>query len=182
MGLREDFHRAIQETEIHRHRQTRLLTYGGTELPYVWLGESAVNMGDTVVRRGVVRVEKPQLLLVQQPLQFEGFEYGEEKQESSAFLALGRIASFPPGKYSNIETRLDIYEGSLQQALTHYKRDLEAREDALTGLVSGPSDIWAVSLFVYVGKMVEHSAVDDIQELLRRHLRHPGQSGSGSNS
>lgn len=174
MGLKEDFQRALRETEIHRHREATLLTVGSTELPYVWLGESAINMGDTVIRRGFVRVEKPQILLVHAPIQFEGFEYGDNPNESGAFLALGRIASFPPGKYSNIEMQLDIFEGPLRKAIGHFSELLDQKEDASTGLVTGPADIWALSLFVYVGNMVAKSVPDDLHNLLRR-LHPPGR-------
>ncbi len=174
MGLQEDFIKALHETEIHRQRQPRLLTIGSTDLPYVMLCESEVNMGDTVVRNGVVRVEKPQLMLLRDPVEFEGFEYNDNPNESSAFMALGRMASFPPGKYSNIETQLDVFEGSLTKAVDHHQRRLDADKNELTGVLSGPVDLWALSLFVYVGTMISNSAPNDISELIRRHMHPPG--------
>jgi len=173
MGLQEDFMKALKETEIHRHRESHLLTLSATALPYVLLCESAVNDGDTVVRQGVVRVEKPQLLVLHNPMEFEGFEYQDNPNESSAFLALGRSASMPPAKYSNVETSLEVFDGGLQKALDHFSRELDQGDDSQTGLVSGPVDIWALSLFVYVGKMVARSAPQDTQELLRRHFESP---------
>ena len=173
MGLHEDFAKALSETKIHRHRDTQLLTFGSTELPYIMLGESAVNIGDTVVRRGVVRVEKPQLILLRDPMEFEGFEYESNPSEASAFLALGRMASFPPGKYSNIEHRMEVFEGGLEKAIEHYDRRLDENDDGLTGLVTGPADFWALSLFVYVGKTVARSAPTDMNEMIRRHFESP---------
>jgi hypothetical protein len=173
MGLQEDFMKALKETEIHRHRQAHLFTLSSTELPYVLLCESAVNLGDTVVRKGVVRVEKPHLLLFRDPMEFEGFEYADSPNESSAFLALGRIVSLPPAKYSNVETKLEMFEGGLKTALDHYNRKLDQIEDVQTGLVSGPVDIWALCLFVYVGKMVARSAPYDANDLLRRRFESP---------
>jgi len=161
MDIESDFKRALSETEIHRHSRSRLLTVGTTELPYVLLGESMVNLGDTVVRRGIVRIEQPRIVVMGRPHQFEGFD---EEETPGLMLALGRVASFPPGKYSNIDTQLDVYEGRLEAALGHYQEKM--RDDQLTGLLSGPVDVWACSLMVYVFAMAVQSAPADLRDLV----------------
>ncbi|MDP6112815.1 MAG: hypothetical protein QF437_02440 [Planctomycetota bacterium] len=168
MALREDFMRALGETQIIRQRQSSLLTLSETELAYVLLSESAMNVGDTVVRKGVVKVDKPQLLLLNNPTEFEGFEYEDNSEENGAFMALARMASFPPGKYSNIANQMEVYSGSLEKAIDHYERELDRSGDHHTGLCAGPVDIWALSLFVYVGKMVAKSASSDLDDMINR--------------
>ena len=172
MDIREDFARALRETEIHRQRRSRLLTVGTTELPYVLLGESLVNLGDTVVRSGVVRVEQPSIFLLNRPLQFDGFD-DEEGVDGDVMLALGRMASFPPGKYSNIDARLDVFEGRIDAALRSWRDRLESLEDQGTGLLSGPVDVWPLSLLVYVGSVIRTSAPADLKEILKRQLPPP---------
>lgn len=162
MDFEKDFPRALRETEVHRMRRPRLLTFGSTELPYVLLGTSLVNLGDTVVRRGVVRVEKPNIYLLTPQVQLEGFD--EERVEGErTVVAVGRTATFPPGKYSNIDNQLDVVEGSLQAALAEHMQRLDREEDVLTGLLSGPVELWPMSLLVYVGMMVGQSAEDDVR-------------------
>jgi hypothetical protein len=127
-----------------------------------------MNVGDTVVRKGIVKVDKPQLLLLNNPTEFEGFEYGDDSNEDDAFMALARMASFPPGKYSNIGNKMDVFNGSLEKAIDHYERELDKAGDLNTGLCAGPVDIWALSLFVYVGKMVAGSASSDLDDMINR--------------
>lgn len=159
--------RALQETQVKRERRSRLLTVGSTELPYVLLSASVVNEGDTAVRQGLVRVESPTLLLLNRPHQFEGFE-DDGDEHGQAMVAMGRVARFPPGKYSNIDTQLDIFEGSLEEALARTLERLDAAEDLQTGVLVTPPDIWALGLLIYVGKMVAQSAQADLEHLLTR--------------
>ncbi|MHB2016165.1 MAG: hypothetical protein ACYCW6_04385 [Candidatus Xenobia bacterium] len=175
MGFSEDLERAVRETRILRSRRSRLLTVGSTELPYVLLCASLVNQGDTVVRRGLVRVDKPKLLLLgQNQQQYEGFEDSGSQEERELILAIGRAASFPPGKYHNIESELDVFEGNLDNASSHWLGQLDRMEDVLTGVVTGPVELWPLSLLVYVGSLVARSANSDVQELLeRRHREFP---------
>jgi hypothetical protein len=164
MDIERDFPRALRETRIHRRRNSRLLTVGTTELPYILMGESLVNVGDTVIRSGIVRVEQPNIVIVHRPPhEFNGFEESEEDDTNGAMVAVGRMASFPPGKYSNIDTHLEIFEGSIENALEQYMTRLDRSEDASSGLLTGPVDIWPMSLMVYVGMMVAQSASADIQ-------------------
>lgn len=171
MDASREFMRALQETHIHRHRRSRLLTVGTTELPYVLLGESVVNLGDTVVRRGIVRVEQPSIFLLNRPVQLEGFEAEEGDEQKQAVVALGRMAHFPPGKYSNIETELDVFDGELGNAVQHYLQHLDNAEDLLTGLLTGPVEVWPLSLLVYVAAMVAQSAPGDVFDLMMQRFK-----------
>jgi hypothetical protein len=57
MNIQEGWEKALKTTQIIRARAQSLETYSATQLPYIFLAESAVNSGDTVVRRGEVMVE-----------------------------------------------------------------------------------------------------------------------------
>jgi len=174
MGLQEDFMKALGETRIIRQRQSTLLTLSETELSYVLLCESAMNVGDTVVRKGIVKVDKPQLLLLSNPMEFEGFDdYEDDSSESREFMSLARMASFPPGKYSNIGNQMEVFSGSIEKAIDHYERELDKSGDHHTGLCAGPVDLWALSLFVYIGKMVAKSAHSDLDDMMNRQAFSP---------
>jgi len=171
MSFDEDFTRALQETAIHRGRRSRLLTVGSTDLPYILLNPSVVHRGDTVVRRGVLHVEEPAILLMQRPHQFEGFN-DDGDDASEALLAVGRLARFPPARYSNRDVQMDVMDGSLDSILSKMEHQLDDLQDELTGLISGPVELWYFSLMVYAGQMVKQSATGDVNNLLRR-LREP---------
>lgn len=167
MSFQEDFARAVQETEIHRGRRSRLLTVGSTELPYILLNRSVVNRGDTVVRRGVLRVEEPAILVMQRPHQFEGF--GDESGDrGDAMVALGRMAHLPPARYTNKDVVMDVRDGEIDRVLLEIDQQLDASHDERTGLMTGPVEVWHFSLMVYVGHMVRQSASGDMNDLMRR--------------
>ena len=78
MELEELWNRAVEHTEIYRKRATHLQSFSSTECPYIFLGESQVNPGDTVVRKGLVTVHRPLIIRPEHYPKFEGFDFEEE--------------------------------------------------------------------------------------------------------
>ncbi|MBI4711459.1 MAG: hypothetical protein HY767_03240, partial [Candidatus Omnitrophica bacterium] len=78
MYIHDYWEKALKSTEIIRPRVQPLQTFEATQIPYVFLAESAVNQGDTVVRKGEVTVDKPSIILPPNLPQFEGFEFDKE--------------------------------------------------------------------------------------------------------
>ncbi len=171
MNFEHDFSRALRETEIHRERRYRLLTVGTTELPYVLLNRSIVNEGDTVVRRGVLRIEEPSIMLLGRAHQFRGFDDTDGDPEA-ALIAIGRLAHFPPARYTNQDMQMSVMEGSVNSVMRQMTETLDQREDEVTGVLSGPVELWQMSLLVYAGRIVRQSATGDVRELMRR-FHHP---------
>jgi hypothetical protein len=169
VNLEENWKKAVSKTEILRSRITNLLTFDSTVLPYIFLAESAVNPGDTLVRKGEVIVEKPLLILPENFPQFEGFDFKKElkaNDDSVRTLLLMRGITFPSLKYHNITSSIDISEGSLAKAIKENKKELERREDLTTGLITGPEDCWQFSILLYIATLVSKSAASDIRKLL----------------
>ena len=75
MKAYENWEKALKKTEIIRPRIQSMMTFSETSMPYILLSESSINMGDTVVRKGEVVVERPTLILPPNIPQFEGFEF-----------------------------------------------------------------------------------------------------------
>lgn len=160
---------ALRKTEIIRPRVQPLSASATTCLPYIFLAESAVNQGDTVVRRGEVLVEKPAIILPQNFPQFEGFEADNEITFDSDLVTsflLVRGIRFPSMKYNNRTHSLDVREGKLQSAIDFYKNQLQREENITTGLVAGPEDCWQFSVLIYTGSQILKTAQKDIQRLL----------------
>lgn len=167
MSFEEDFSRAVAETQVHRARRSRLLSVGTTELPYVLLNRSQVHRGDTVMRKGVLRIEEPALLLLHRPHQFEGFS-DEDGDRHDALIAIGRTAHFPPAQYTNRQMQMDILDGELDHVLARIDRELDHDKDETTGLLTGPVEVWHFSLIVYVAQQIRESAGGDLRSLARR--------------
>lgn len=171
MNMQDRWEKALKNTQIIRPRVKELLTFATTQLPYMFLAESTVNPGDTVVRKGEILVEKPSLILPDNSPQFEGFEF-EEKYHLNQDLFMNflfvRGVTFPSLKYNNKTQSLDIYEGRLEKAIGFYRDKLQRQENVHTGLISGPEDCWQFSVLIFICTQVAKSAEGDIRKIIER--------------
>lgn len=173
MDINDNWEKALQDTRVIRPRVQELFTFASTPLPYLFLSESSVNRGDTVIRQGEVVVEKPALILPSNLPQFEGFD----SQDSSGFNELSltnflfiRGVKFPSLKYNNKTQKLDVFEGALDAAVSFYLNRLEREENISTGLVSGPEDCWQLSVLIFVCSQIARSAQGDMKRIIEKLL------------
>lgn len=174
MDIQERWEKALKKTEIVRPRIQELYTFSPTDLPYILLSESSINVGDTVIRKGSVLVEKPSLILPLGLPQFEGFEFEKEPSINEDMLTnflLVRGIRFPSLRYNNKTNLLDIFEGQLKKAIENYSDKLQHEEDVSTGLIVGPEDCWQLSVLIFVCTQVIRSADGDIRKLLEEFKR-----------
>jgi hypothetical protein len=172
MDIHESWEKALKQTEIVRPRVQPLSTFEATQIPYIFLAESSLNRGDTVVRRGEVTVEKPNIILPPYMPQFEGFEFDKKFSGAEDYLTtflLVRGIKFPSMKYENKVSSLDVYEGKLQAAIDHFSMILQRQENISTGLVIGPEDCWQFSVLIVVCTQALRSAEGDIRKIFERY-------------
>ena len=180
MNIQERWEKALKRTEILRPRVHPLDTFGSTHLPYIFLAESAINSGDTVVRKGEVVVEKPSLVLPFNTPKFEGFDFEEKLHVNPDFLMnflLVRGVTFPSLKYNNKTDVLEIFEGRLKKAVEHYANFLQRSEDVHTGLFAGTEDNWQFSVLIFICTQVARSADNDLKKLLEDYRKKSGLAG-----
>ncbi|MBN1869001.1 MAG: hypothetical protein JW847_00270 [Candidatus Omnitrophica bacterium] len=170
--------KALKATEIIRSRVQALSVMGDTHVPYVLLSESSINLGDTVVRKGEVLVQKPSLYIPPNNPQFEGFEFenAEEGFDETSFInfLIVRGITIPSLRYDNKTSSLDVYEGKLSEAIKHYERTLQKEEDVRTGLLAGPEDCWQFSILIFICSQVIKNADQDIRRLLDDYHKRKG--------
>jgi hypothetical protein len=169
MDIQELWEKARKHTEILRMRLQALSTFDTTVVPYLFLAESSLNPGDTVVRQGRVLIERPAIVLPGFSPQFEGFAFDTDlhvSDDAVTTLLLVRGIQFPSLKYRHQISSLEIFEDSLRKAIQHFNDQLTAAEDIKTGLVVGPEDAWQFSLLLLVGAMVVRSAEGDLRRIL----------------
>ncbi|MBN1405190.1 MAG: hypothetical protein JW946_01570 [Candidatus Omnitrophica bacterium] len=168
MDIGESWDKALRNTEIIRTRVCMLETFAHTEIPYIFLAESSLNTGDTVVRTGKLVVEKPAIILPGNPPQLSGFDFEDllsvDSDKVLDFLLI-RGVRFPSLRYNNQVSTVDIYEDSLKKAIAHYKDKLQRMEDVHTGLIAGPEDCWQFSVLIFIGIVASRSAQQDIRRL-----------------
>ncbi len=169
MDIYKAWNRAIRNTEIIRSRVQGLMTFQETRVPYIFLAESEVNLGDTVVRQGEIVVEKPTLVLPPNVPQFQGFQFEndfEGTENDLVNLLLVRGITLPSFKYNNKTHQLDIFEGKLSQAIKHYLELLQREENVRSGLLTGPEDCWQFSVLVFICSQIARNANTDIRRIL----------------
>lgn len=178
MDVEDKWEKAVRETKIIRYRLRNLLAFDSTELSYIFLASSTVNLGDTVVRKGKVIVHRPLIILPHgSSAQFEGFDFWDDFNLSGddirRFLLM-RGLSFPALKYKNETYNLDIFEGGIEKAAGYFSDQLERKEDIHSGLLTGPEDTWQFSVLIYVAAMAARSASSDIEKIIEelRRRRH----------
>lgn len=170
MNFEEMWGKALKHTEIIRSRVQALSMMDDTRVPYVLLSESSINLGDTVVRKGEVLVQKPALFIPPNNPQFQGFEFESEKDkfDETSFVnfLIVRGISIPSLRYDNKTSSLDVYEGKLSAAIKHYERTLQRKEDVRTGLLAGPESCWQFSILIFICSQIIKNADQDIRRLL----------------
>ncbi len=179
MDIQELWEKALKETEIIRPRIQPLMTFESTRLPYFFLAESALNAGDTVLRKGEVIVEKPSLILPSDLPQFEGFDFEKNiraNQDILTHFLLLRGVRFPSLRYNNKIESLEVYEGKLSKAIADYSKQLAQAENVSTGLLIGPEEAWQFSVLIFICTQVARSADRDIQKLLEAWRRKDGRA------
>ena len=98
MNIEEMWDKARKRTEILRMRMLDLSTFDATRLPYIFLAESSVNPGDTVIRKGSVLIERPAIVMPGFSPQFSGFELEKDlriNEDALATFLLVRGIHFP---------------------------------------------------------------------------------------
>ena len=169
---REEFRRCWSATEVIREYQRMLFTFGDMELPYVLAAEHSRFKDRTVVRRGVVLVQRPQIIL---PSYYGGPEFKEGFEHANAIppeaVYLFRAMQMPYSQIANRPLGEEAVEyGSLQRVLDRLAGEMEGREDTETGLIKGLLDGADVSLMRYSLGLVIKSGPGNVREFFE-HLR-----------
>ncbi|MEA3488744.1 MAG: hypothetical protein U9R44_00160 [Candidatus Omnitrophota bacterium] len=171
MDIEQLWEKAREKTEVIRGRVNALPTFAHARVPYIFLAESVVNEGHTVIRKGKIIIERPLILLPEDLPQFEGFDFEEEldiDQGAVQMFFLMRGIRFPSLKYNNTVEKLDLEESSLAKSVEKHKKQLEREENVSTALILGPEDCWQFSILLYMASLVGRCARNDIINLMDR--------------
>ena len=184
MDIEKSWNKALKNTEIIRARIQALMTSADTHVPYILLSESTVNLGDTIVRKGEVVVQKPSLIIPPHNPQFYGFDFEKENgfQENSLVnFLLVRGVFLPSMVYDNKTFTLDVHEDKLSNAIKFYEDLLRQEENTRTGLVCGPEECWQFSLLIFICSQIMRNADQDIRKFLEDFKKHQKDGPSGLN-
>lgn len=174
MDIYSAWNKALKNTEIIRSRVQGLMTFQDTHVPYIFLSESSINLGDTVVRQGEITVQKPALVLPPNIPQFRGFEFEGDYQGTENDIVnflLVRGITLPSFMYSNRNLQLNVFEGKLSAAVKHYQESLQQQENVVTGLLTGPDDCWQFSVLVFICAQIARNTDTDIRRIINEYRK-----------
>jgi len=169
---REEFKKYWIATEVIREYQRILFTFGDMELTYVLAAEHSRFKDRTVVRKGVVLIQRPQILLPPHyggPEFKAGFEHTDAIPPEAVYLL--RVMGMPHSQITNKPVGEEAVEyGSLQRVLDRFAREMESQGDTETGLIKGVIDGADISLMRYSLGLAIKSAPGNLKEFFE-HLR-----------
>lgn len=169
---------AVKTTRIRRKRLASLETFEETRLPYVLVSEHPRLPAQSTVRQGHVEVARPKLVLPDHHPQFEGFDFEQMQADENSIQTLMYVRGvrLPSFKLKNIQGQ-QLYDGTVDDAIGQYGRDLARAEDIQTGLITGKEGVWPFALLFYVSLLIVKNLPKDIERLLEEFRENPHNRG-----
>ena len=169
---RAEFMAHWSATEVIREYQRMLFTFGDMELPYVLVAEHSRLRDRTIVRKGIVLIQRPHILLPPYyggPEFKEGFEHAKAIPPEAVYLL--RAMQMPYSQITNKPVgKEEIEYGNLQSVLDKFDKEMESQEDTETGLIKGVLNGADISLMRYSLGLSIKSAPGNVKEFFE-HLR-----------
>jgi len=169
----DDFHYALENTKVILPPKKRLETFGTTVLNYHLITEEMDAVNRMRVREGRIHAQKPELVTPDgfAKLLLDGFGEKAERYADAVSEFASQIAILKYGfTFRKDETKRYDVTGALAEVSDRVKRDVEAKGDPLSAVLTGVDDGWEVCLLKFALDMVLASGGDHVRDLKRRGL------------
>jgi hypothetical protein len=168
---------AIEQTLVVRPPKRTLATFGTTSVRY-YLVTDPVYRGmpgagkdpESVVREGIVRAERPQVVTPYYLSRHEGF--GDHAQDYLNFL-MQEYGPDAPGllyTYKNEAMETSVVTGEPTEVAARIGERLDREQKALEAVVRGVDEMWDVSLMKFIYDLTDQSVQTNVEELRGRGL------------
>ncbi|MDD5458761.1 MAG: hypothetical protein PHF37_05165 [Phycisphaerae bacterium] len=169
---RNNFRQYWGETEVIREYQQILYTFGDMRLPYIFLAEHNQFKDRTLVSKGTVFFNRPQIVL---PGHYSGPEFAEGFEQLGHLppeaILLFRSMGLPYSQVTNKPVaKEEIEYGSLQSVVDMFNKKLDREENTETGLIKGVTEGVEVALMRYAIGLVIKSTPENVKQFFE-HLR-----------
>ncbi len=175
-NLDPQIERAIAMTRIIRPPRRALSTFGSTVIQYhvvsqpVYEGIFEDEHQDTIIRHGLVRADRPQIVTPGYLSRTEGF--GQEASEYLDYL-INRYGADSTGllyKYKNEPQSTDTVSGEPLQVAAKIRDEIEGDDKPLHTVLLGVDELWDVSVMKFIYEFTNESAKSNFSELSERNL------------
>lgn len=161
----------LERTRVVRPPRQALETFGVTKIKYHLVTEPAfrdvnpVETVETVVRGGVVKAERPQVVTPYFLLKTESFSAGAREFLEQLARTQGPDSPGLLYSYKNEPGGMDIVSGGVDEVASRIARDLDARESALEAVIIGIDELWDVSLIKFIYELTNDSAQRNVAQM-----------------
>jgi hypothetical protein len=166
---------AISHTVVLRPPKQTLSTFGTTNIYYYLLTEPLYKElvegeGETVVREGRVRAEKPKVVTPYYLANVEGFsDHARRYLEMVAKEYGPHIPGLFYG-YKNEPKELNIVTSDMESVVRKLADKIDREGDQLATIIKGVDELWDVSLLKFIFDMTRYSLDSNVFELGRSGL------------
>jgi hypothetical protein len=173
MSSIDDFHYALEQTEIILPPEKRLETFGTSVLNYYLITEDMDKVNLSKVREGSIEAARTQIISPGNlaKLMLEGF--GEEASKLAEVIS-ANSQRFAFLKYGFTVKKNDIrmYEAHepIDAVIARVKGDVAAKADPLSAVIKGVDDAWEVCLLKFMLDMANASGEKNIRDMRDRGL------------
>jgi hypothetical protein len=169
----DDFHYAIENTEVIVAPEQKIATFGSTSFNFYLISELMDRADQVRVRNGKIHAERPQILTPEHycRLLLEGFG---EKAERYVDQLRERARQIAVLRYGFQFRKTDVTERTLRDSvdavIARTKSQVEHSAEPLSAVIHGVDDAWEVCLLKFTIDMIERSSGGNIGDLRKRGL------------
>ncbi|MEX2598425.1 MAG: hypothetical protein WD533_02095 [Dehalococcoidia bacterium] len=164
--------RATEQTFIVRAPKQALATFGSTSIRYYLVAEPVYqefdprpDASEAVVREGVVRAERPQVVTPYYLSRHEGFGENAERFLRRLMQSVGPDAPGLLYTYKNEGMDTAIVTGTVQEVSSRIAERLDKEQRGLEAVIRGPGDLWDVSLMQFIYELTSNSVRSNVSEM-----------------
>lgn len=168
---------AISHTHVVRPPRQSLATFGTTIIRYHLVCEPVyAELGpptsgeETVVRDGIVRAERPQVVTPSYLSRLEGFGQNAYQYLDHVIREYGPHAPGLLYTYKNEFGGTSIVSGSVAEVSGNIGSRLDKEDRRLEAVIRGVDELWDVSLLKFIFELTTKSARSNVSELHARGL------------
>ncbi|MBI4307102.1 MAG: hypothetical protein HY678_12360 [Chloroflexi bacterium] len=163
---------AVEHTQVFRPPRQTLATFGATVLRYHLVSQPvyadldfAGQKEETVVRDGVVRADRPQVVTPFYLARLEGFSESASRYLQNLIREYGPHAPGLLYSYKNEPSGTSIVSGSVNEVANRIRESLDREESPLESVILGVDELWDVSVMKFIFELTNASARSNFSEL-----------------
>jgi len=169
----DDFHYAIENTQVIIAPDQKIATFGTTSFRFYLISELMDRVNEVRVRDGQIHADRPRILTPEHfsRLLLEGFgekarRYAEQLREHARNTAVLRYGF----QFRKTDVTERMFRDPIEAVIARTKSYVEHREEPLSAVIQGVDDAWEVCLLKFTVDMIERSASGNLGDFHKRGL------------